>query len=167
MTAKPKTLFEWGLWFFGLYQEPIDHPFGERLRPGDTLEFDRQEEADDNDVDKFSWGKDTVTGYKTEKDDGGEWKIDNNGKAKPKLANVDFDEFDSQVCRENNRDPKKPTITPYELGKVKPYVLSGDYTNAEIAEALKVSLSWVQRRAPRAKDAERLRRAANPLPPKK
>jgi len=129
------------------------HPFKKKVVV-DRFHHVEEVEPEDNIV-STSWGKSKVVKAKhVTTDKFVEWSIEE--KDSVRLKSVDLDKFDLAVIRE-----KKLSIANYRL--VKPYVISGEYTNKEIATILTASKSWVERLTPRIKEAVRNRRKSAPI----
>ena len=139
----------------------IEHPFGQK-----TIAFDYVEKVEAEKVEGFekaTWGKNKVVEVKVSHDlenNKFSWGLDID--KKDYLKPTALDKFDWQVIRQFNSttDKKEKQISPDKFKLVKPYILRPDITYKEIAAVLGYSVSWVQRIAPRVKDAIKLRNAA-------
>ena len=119
-------------------------------------QVDRQQEEvePEENIVSTTWGQSKVVkAIHLSTPDSEEWTIEDN---KTKLKNIDLDRFDRSVIQ------KKGLISA-NYKKVKPYVLSGTYSNKEIALLLNVSKSWVERLTPRIKEAASERRKNTPI----
>lgn len=126
---------------------PTPHPFqNKKTNPVVIPEGQIKEE----DVIETTWGNNQIVKVKHKSSVASEeWEIKDNSKTK--LKPVDLDEFDLHVIRQ-----KGLNYHNYKL--VKPFIVTTDkFTNNEIALSLNKSLSWVERLAPRIKDAMKLR----------
>lgn len=137
--------------FFNIKRIP--HPFSTTNKESFVVPEEVKVESD---VVSTTWGTKIVNARHTSDTTtrSEEWSIENENAIR--LKAVDLDDFDKAVIRS-----KKINIANYKL--VKPYVISGAYTNNEIAIALNASKSWVERLTPRIKEAIKERRKSRTI----
>lgn len=117
------------------------HPFTKSKR----TELVKESDPVPEDIIDTTWGKNKVVKVKHKvSEDGEEWDMQFN--AKDRVLPSQLDQFDLNVIADKN-------VNRINYKLVKPFVLTGDFSNAEIALALSRSKSWVERIAPRVKEA--------------
>ncbi len=132
---------------------PTPHPFRQKTKP----QFVQAVDVDTVDnVTTTTWGKDKVVQVvKTSTDKSEEWEVTK--KKSVRLKALTLDNFDKAVCHDKN-------ISVVNFRLVKPYVVSGDYSNKDIALILGMSKSWVEGIAPRVREAAANRAKTAPPP---
>lgn len=103
---------------------------------------------------KINWGNEIKSVKFTKDEKSKSWELADKGEVK--LKPVDLDKYDMDII-------KSTSVKANAFKLVKPYVLA-DYKYKDIAKTLGYSLSWVQRIAPRVKEAAKIRSTATPSP---
>ena len=134
-----------------LTPDPTPHPF-QRGHVSNVVDIPQAAPG----VESVKWGQNRIVSA-TVQTQGTSIEWDTGDKGGDRLKPVDLDSYDMEVIRGRQINPSK-----YKL--VKPYVIAGEWTNAEIAKVIGMSVSWVERMAPRVRDAAKLRRDASPSP---
>ena len=95
-------------------------------------------------VKNVSWGLSKIVKAKEiVKTDSIEWTMTND---KAALKSVNLDKYDLDIIQQYN-------LSKVNYERVKPYVLTENYSNNDIASKLKRSKSWVERLTPKIKKA--------------
>lgn len=131
--------------------QPIEHPFVQKATVVPVV--GEVEEVDNPEYQDTDWGGQVVKARVEETEDSIDWEMKKEGKNR--LKAVDLDVHDWTVIRQYGLAPDKYKLT-------KPYVIAG-WKYKDIGFVLGYSESWVQRIAPRIKDAIKLREG-QPLP---
>ena len=135
-----------------LFPEPLKHPFPVHHKTEKPVITVTSEEPEG--VISVNWGHDKVVkAVVNHGTDSIEWQTYEKGTKR--LKPVELDIFDMTIIRQHQ-------IKPNSFKLVKPYVLAGEWNNQEIATALGMSKSWVERLVPRVKAAALLRQGITP-----
>lgn len=143
--------------------KPVEHPFVKVQREREPHGQDEDVEEEESGYEETSWGEGRVVNAKaTFDEDGFEFELSD---LKNRLKPIPLDIFDLDVLTAWNRaNPDKEIIRAnYKL--LKPYIISQKVHGMNykgIGAVLNYSESWVQRIAPRIKEAARNRAKALP-----